>query len=129
MYAIRSYYVAFYGAYVWVALAAIAGTITLGQMTMYLLVFKQGQSAVTAMLGSIGGMYEDNLYLSNLYGFLEEMGLRVIAQWSGDGTIAEMENTPKAKLNLLHCYRSMNYISRHVITSYSIHYTKLYEST
>jgi ATP-binding cassette subfamily B protein len=63
---------AFYGAYVWVALATIAGAITLGQMTMYLLVFKQGQSAVSAMLGSIGGMYEDNLYLSNLYGFMEE---------------------------------------------------------
>jgi hypothetical protein len=26
---------------------------------------------------------------------LEEMGLRVVAQWSGDGTLAEMENTPK----------------------------------
>jgi ATP-binding cassette subfamily B protein len=64
--------IAFYGAYVWVALATIAGTITLGQMTMYLMVFKQGQSAVSAMLTSIGGMYEDNLYLSNLYGFLEE---------------------------------------------------------
>ena len=63
---------AFYGAYVWVALATIAGTITLGQMTMYLLVFKQGQAAVSAMLTSIGGMYEDNLYLSNLYGFMEE---------------------------------------------------------
>jgi ATP-binding cassette subfamily B protein len=63
---------AFYGAYVWVALATIAGTITLGQMTMYLMVFKQGQSAVSAMLSSIGGMYEDNLYLSNLYGFMEE---------------------------------------------------------
>jgi nitrogenase molybdenum-iron protein alpha chain len=43
---------------------------------------------------------------------LEEMGLRVIAQWSGDGTLAELEATPKAKLNVLHCYRSMNYISR-----------------
>jgi ATP-binding cassette subfamily B protein len=64
--------IAFYGAYVWVALATIAGTITLGQMTMYLMVFKQGQSAVSAMLTSIGGMYEDNLYLSNLYGFMEE---------------------------------------------------------
>ncbi|MGD8341601.1 MAG: ABC transporter ATP-binding protein [Gammaproteobacteria bacterium] len=63
---------AFYGAYVWVALATIAGTITLGQMTMYLMVFKQGQGAVSAMLSSIGGMYEDNLYLSNLYGFMEE---------------------------------------------------------
>jgi ATP-binding cassette subfamily B protein len=66
---------AFYGAYVWVALSAIAGGITLGQMTMYLMVFKQGQSAVSAMLSSIGGMYEDNLYLSNLYGFMEEPGL------------------------------------------------------
>ncbi|HQT44170.1 MAG TPA: nitrogenase component 1, partial [Halothiobacillus sp.] len=31
---------------------------------------------------------------------LEDMGLRVIAQWSGDGSIAELENTPKAKLNV-----------------------------
>jgi nitrogenase molybdenum-iron protein alpha chain len=51
---------------------------------------------------------------------LEEMGLRVIAQWSGDGTVAEMENTPKAKLNLLHCYRSMNYISRHMEEKYGV---------
>ena len=51
---------------------------------------------------------------------LEEMGLRVIAQWSGDGTLAEMENTPKAKLNLLHCYRSMNYISRHMEEKYGV---------
>jgi len=53
---------------------------------------------------------------------LEEMGLRVIAQWSGDGTLAEMELTPKAKLNLLHCYRSMNYISRHMEEKYGIPY-------
>ena len=51
---------------------------------------------------------------------LEEMGLRVIAQWSGDGTLAELESTPKAKLNVLHCYRSMNYISRHMEEKYGI---------
>ncbi len=51
---------------------------------------------------------------------LEEMGLRVVGQWSGDGTIAEMENTPKVKLNLIHCYRSMNYIARHMEEKYSI---------
>ena len=51
---------------------------------------------------------------------LEEMGLRVIAQWSGDGTLAEIENTPKANLNLIHCYRSMNYISRHMEEKYNI---------
>ena len=48
------------------------------------------------------------------------MGLNVVAQWSGDGTIAEIENTPKVKLNLLHCYRSMNYIARHMEEKYGI---------
>ena len=46
-------------------------TITLGAMTMYVLVFKQGQSALSSALGDVGGMYEDNLYLSNLYEFLD----------------------------------------------------------
>ena len=51
---------------------------------------------------------------------LEEMGLRVVAQWSGDGTLSEMELTPKVKLNLVHCYRSMNYIARHMEEKYGI---------
>ena len=40
-------------------------------MTMYLLLFRQGQSAVSAILSAVGGMYEDNLYLSTLYEYLE----------------------------------------------------------
>lgn len=63
---------AFYGAYVWIVLATVDGAISLGQMTMYLLLFKQGQSAVSDILGAISGMYEDNLYLSNLYEYLEQ---------------------------------------------------------
>ncbi len=51
---------------------------------------------------------------------LEEMGLRVVAQWSGDGSIAEMEKTPYVKVNLIHCYRSMNYIARHMEEKYNI---------
>lgn len=62
---------ALYGAYAWIAVAAVASRITLGQMTMYLMLFRQGQSAVSASLSAIGGMYEDNLYLSTLYEFLE----------------------------------------------------------
>ena len=64
--------IALYGAYAWIVIAAINITITLGAMTMYLLLFRQGQSAVSAGLGSIGGMYEDNLYLTNLYEYLEQ---------------------------------------------------------
>lgn len=60
-----------YGAYAWIAMSTVIGRITLGQMTMYLSLFRQGQSAVSAMLSAIGGMYEDNLYLSTLYEYLE----------------------------------------------------------
>ncbi|MBC8072860.1 MAG: ABC transporter ATP-binding protein [Deltaproteobacteria bacterium] len=62
----------FYGAYAWIAVAAVAQVITLGRMTMFLAVFKQGQSAVSSILSAVGGMYEDNLYLSNLYEYLEQ---------------------------------------------------------
>lgn len=64
--------VALYGAFAWVVLATVAGQLSLGEMTMYMLVFKQGQSAVSASLTSINGMYEDHLYLSSLYEFLEQ---------------------------------------------------------
>ncbi len=73
---------AFYGAYAWIALATIEGVISLGDMTMYLLLFRQGQSAVAAMLGAVGGMYEDNLYLSNLYDYLEQPAV------GAEGTVA-----------------------------------------
>jgi ATP-binding cassette subfamily B protein len=62
---------AFYAAYAWIAVSAVRGEITLGQMTMYVLLFRQGQAAVSASLAAIGGMYEDNLYLSTLYDYLD----------------------------------------------------------
>jgi ATP-binding cassette subfamily B protein len=61
-----------YGGYGWIAIRCVAGAITLGQMTMYLMLFRQGQTAVSAALSAIGGMYEDNLYLSNLFDYLEQ---------------------------------------------------------
>lgn len=63
---------AFYGAYAWIVMATVGGAISLGEMTMYLLLFRQGQSAVAASLTAISGMYEDNLYLSTLYEYLEQ---------------------------------------------------------
>lgn len=63
---------ALYGAYVWIIITTIASVITLGAMTMYLVLFRQGQAAVSAILMSVSGMYEDNLYLSNLYEYLEQ---------------------------------------------------------
>jgi ATP-binding cassette subfamily B protein len=63
---------ALYAAYAWIVITTINGVITLGAMTMYLVLFRQGQSAVAAILTAISGMYEDNLYLSNLYEYLEQ---------------------------------------------------------
>ena len=63
---------ALYAAYGWIVMTTIAGAITLGAMTMYLVLFRQGQSAVSASLTAVSGMYEDNLYLSNLYEYLEQ---------------------------------------------------------
>ncbi|WP_317929167.1 ABC transporter ATP-binding protein [Halioxenophilus sp. WMMB6] len=64
--------VSFYAAYIWIILSTISGQLTLGEMTMYLLVFKQGQANVSSALSAVSGMYEDNLYLSNLYEYLEQ---------------------------------------------------------
>jgi ATP-binding cassette subfamily B protein len=60
-----------YAAYAWIAWSAVQGAVTIGQMTMYLALFRQGQSSVSAILSAVGGMYEDNLYLSTLYEYLE----------------------------------------------------------
>ena len=62
---------AFYAAYAWIVVSAVRGHITLGQMTMYVMLFRQGQAAVSAILSAVGGMYEDNLYLSTLYDYLD----------------------------------------------------------
>ncbi|HKD55831.1 MAG TPA: ABC transporter ATP-binding protein [Steroidobacteraceae bacterium] len=62
---------ALYAAYAWIAVTTVRRLITLGQMTMYVALFRQGQAAVSAMLAAVGGMYEDNLYLSTLYEYLE----------------------------------------------------------
>lgn len=61
---------AFYGCYALMAAAAALGRLTLGTMTLYVVAFRQGQQAFQSCLAAIGSMYEDNLYMSNLFSFL-----------------------------------------------------------
>jgi ATP-binding cassette subfamily B protein len=61
----------FYGIYAWIAWAAVGGTITLGDMTLYLAAFRQGQSTLLGVVQAASGVGEDRLYLSNLFGFLD----------------------------------------------------------
>ncbi|WP_394693879.1 ABC transporter ATP-binding protein [Hyphobacterium sp.] len=60
----------FLGGKAWVVWATVMGAISLGQMTMYAAVLKQGQNTVTTLLATLGGGYEDLLYVSNLYALL-----------------------------------------------------------
>jgi ATP-binding cassette subfamily B protein len=61
---------AFYGAYIAMAIQAARGAISLGQMTLYVVAFRQGQQAFQSILAAIGSMFEDNLYMSNLFNYL-----------------------------------------------------------
>jgi ATP-binding cassette subfamily B protein len=61
---------AFYGCYAALALGAIGGRLSLGDLVMYAAAFRQGQQSFQAILNALGGMYEDNLYMSNLFEFL-----------------------------------------------------------
>ena len=61
---------AFYAMYVLVAARAARGEISLGDLTLYLAVFRQGQGAVQSILSAMGAMYEDALYMTNLFAYL-----------------------------------------------------------
>ena len=78
---------AFYGAYGAMAILAATKRLTLGNMTMYVLAFRSGQSAFQSILSGIGSIYEHNLYMSNLFAYL-------------DGTVAA-EDEAKTALPLL----------------------------
>ncbi len=59
------------GTYLFVALQTIAGRLTLGDLTFYTQAVGSVQSSLTSILGGISDMYENSLYLSNLFEFLD----------------------------------------------------------
>ncbi|NJP06801.1 MAG: ABC transporter ATP-binding protein [Chloroflexaceae bacterium] len=63
--------ITYYGAYAWIVWATIAGAITLGDMILYLTVFRQSQTIFQAMFAGMSRLYESGLFMDNLFGFLE----------------------------------------------------------
>ncbi|MCW5850551.1 MAG: ABC transporter ATP-binding protein [Anaerolineae bacterium] len=63
--------IAFYLSYAYIVLQAVQGRITLGDLTLYVGIFRSSQSLLRSLLLSFSGLYEGNLYLSNLYSFLD----------------------------------------------------------
>jgi len=61
----------YYGCYVYVISRAIAGTITLGDLTLYGSVFLQLQGGLANLLTGLSTIYENSLFINNLFAFLE----------------------------------------------------------
>ncbi|MBY0275695.1 ABC transporter ATP-binding protein/permease, partial [Candidatus Binatia bacterium] len=62
--------VALYGCYAWVVARTIAGGLTVGSMTMLVIAFREGQAALQSALLAIARLYEDNLFMTNLFEYL-----------------------------------------------------------
>src|SRR5215813_13338624 len=60
----------FYGSYAWIVWHTVQGKISLGDMTLYLSIFRQGQSTFQAILSAVGSIYQNNLFMANLFDFL-----------------------------------------------------------
>lgn len=61
----------YYGAYAWIVFRTIGQSITLGDMTLYLSVFRQSQGTFAALFGGVAELYENSLFMSNLFAFLD----------------------------------------------------------
>jgi ATP-binding cassette, subfamily B, bacterial len=57
--------------YLYVALQAIAGRLTLGDLTLYTQAASSVQSSIQGILSGFSGLYEHNLYLNNLFDLME----------------------------------------------------------
>src|SRR6202521_2584914 len=57
--------------YLYVALQAIAGRLTLGDLTLYTAAAQSVQGSIQGILSGFSGMYEHNLYLNNLFELME----------------------------------------------------------
>jgi ATP-binding cassette subfamily B protein len=60
-----------YSLYAYLVYQAIGGKITYGELVMYYQAFQRVQGSIQGILGNLAGLYEDNMFLSNLYEFLD----------------------------------------------------------
>lgn len=60
----------FYGCYLWIVWRAVAGELGLGEMTLYVVAFRQCQQSFQSILLGLGSLVEHELYMSNLLEFL-----------------------------------------------------------
>ena len=69
----------YYGAYAWIVWRAVGGLITLGDMTLYLGIFRGSQNLFESVFYGLSDLYENGLFMSNLFAFLELVPQMVVA--------------------------------------------------
>ena len=62
---------AVFGSLAFIAYRAVLGAITLGDMVMYFQAFQKGLGYLRDLFGAVVSLYEDNLFLRNLFDFLD----------------------------------------------------------
>jgi len=60
-----------FGTFAVISYQAIQGEMTMGDLVMYYQGFQMGLGSLRAILTALAGLYEDNLFLTNFYQFLE----------------------------------------------------------
>lgn len=61
----------YYACYAWVVFRTLGGLIGLGSMTLYLAIFRQSQSTFTGLFESLSRLYENGMFMENLFNFLD----------------------------------------------------------
>jgi ATP-binding cassette subfamily B protein len=61
----------YYLSYGWIIFRAVSQQISLGDMTMYISVFRQAQNSFRSIFNGLGRLYENNLFMDNLFEYLE----------------------------------------------------------
>jgi ATP-binding cassette, subfamily B, bacterial len=60
------------GALAWIAIRALRGQATIGDLALFYQAFNQGQSLVGSMLQNMGQIYTNTLFLEHLFNFLDQ---------------------------------------------------------
>lgn len=61
---------AYFGAYAWIVVLTLAGKVTIGGMSFYLTLFRDSQGTFQGLLDNVNALYENGLFLHNLFAFL-----------------------------------------------------------
>ncbi|WP_293068026.1 MULTISPECIES: ABC transporter ATP-binding protein [unclassified Moorena] len=59
------------GAIVWIGQQMLLGLITMGDLALFYQAFNRGQGLMKSLLGNLGEVYKNSLFVSNLFAFLD----------------------------------------------------------